>query len=649
MSIAPASSGVGPSGPAPAPVARRPDTAPQIPEPSTSPAFAPVSVASVSERLDLLARAALLCEGRVEAGVLDDVRAVSERAGERALLSPGHTVVALAGATGSGKSTLFNALAGIELSDVGVRRPTTSTAMACIWGTDPADDVLDWLDVPQRRRVVRDSELDAEHDPGLQGLVLLDLPDHDSRQVAHRMEVDRLVRMVDLLVWVLDPQKYADAALHDRYLRAMRSRQSCMLAVLNQVDTLKPAEIHECLNDLRRLLAAEGLPDVPVVGISGQVGTGLDELRALLVERVTARRGLADRLEADLRMAVDRLAGAAVCSPGPQGEGVPVEHLEGELVDRLTRAAGVPALVETVEAEHLAVGLAIIDWPPARWVDRSRRDPLEVIRAREEERARAGRAMAEALAVLEVPAAEPGPSAQEPTPVQEEDAPAASSPAESSPATPHDGEGEGGPARGSADRPAGAAAAPVRRAPTDETRVDESVRSLVETATARMPHSWQALVRARLGTAARGLVDELDEALDERLAQAMPGSSRYPVYLWVVQVLQWVLLAGVVVGVAWTGYLVGMVVGGTPPEPTRLGVVPLPVALLAVGVVGGFAVTALAPRLVRRSAAARREQVEQATLSAVHDVAQRLVLQPLAQETRRHSEAVAALEHLRGR
>ena len=50
----------------------------------------------------------------------------------------------------------------------------------------------------------------------LAGLVLLDLPDHDSTVAAHRIEVDRLVALVDLLVWVLDPQKYADAAVHER-------------------------------------------------------------------------------------------------------------------------------------------------------------------------------------------------------------------------------------------------------------------------------------------------------------------------------------------------------------------------------------------------------------------------------------------------
>ena len=64
------------------------------------------------------------------------------RAGERLGHGVEHTVVALAGATGSGKSSLFNALAGADLSTVGVRRPTTSVTSACAWGED-ASALLD--------------------------------------------------------------------------------------------------------------------------------------------------------------------------------------------------------------------------------------------------------------------------------------------------------------------------------------------------------------------------------------------------------------------------------------------------------------------------------------------------------------------------
>ena len=76
------------------------------------------------------------------------------------------------------------------------------------------DRLLDWLEVPRRHR--------HAPEPALDGLVLLDLPDHDSVKLEHRLEVDRLVGLVDVLVWVLDPEKYADAAVHDRYLAPAR-------------------------------------------------------------------------------------------------------------------------------------------------------------------------------------------------------------------------------------------------------------------------------------------------------------------------------------------------------------------------------------------------------------------------------------------
>ncbi|MGZ4609802.1 MAG: ABC transporter, partial [Actinomycetes bacterium] len=47
-------------------------------------------------------------EGRAEPALLTRASAVATRAGQRLRLSGEHTVVALAGSTGSGKSSLFN-------------------------------------------------------------------------------------------------------------------------------------------------------------------------------------------------------------------------------------------------------------------------------------------------------------------------------------------------------------------------------------------------------------------------------------------------------------------------------------------------------------------------------------------------------------
>ena len=75
-----------------------------------------------------LADALAACEGRIEPEQLAPANALVDRVSRRLKLSADHTVVALAGATGSGKSSTFNALTGIDLAAVGVRRPTTSWA-----------------------------------------------------------------------------------------------------------------------------------------------------------------------------------------------------------------------------------------------------------------------------------------------------------------------------------------------------------------------------------------------------------------------------------------------------------------------------------------------------------------------------------------
>ena len=116
----------------------------------------------IGARIEGLDAAIVASRGRLPDALLDDSQTVLERASSRLWLSADHTVVALAGATGSGKSSTFNALTGLELSAVGVRRPTTSWATACVWGADGAEDLLDWLGIPPRHRVVR--ELDARRD-----------------------------------------------------------------------------------------------------------------------------------------------------------------------------------------------------------------------------------------------------------------------------------------------------------------------------------------------------------------------------------------------------------------------------------------------------------------------------------------------------
>ena len=128
------------------------------------------STAPLPQRLAALKEAAQQAQGRIDPQVEAQVEAVLAHVDKRLAFSGDTTVVAIAGATGSGKSSLFNAVSKTTLAEPGVRRPTTSAAMAASFG-DEQTALLDWLDVPRRHLVTGAPEMD--------GLMLLDLPDHE--------------------------------------------------------------------------------------------------------------------------------------------------------------------------------------------------------------------------------------------------------------------------------------------------------------------------------------------------------------------------------------------------------------------------------------------------------------------------------------
>ncbi|MEU0490335.1 GTPase [Nocardiopsis sp. NPDC006139] len=331
--------------------------------------------AELVERLDALSTLAELGQGDLPQEITARSAQLLDHAGARLRLSAEHTVVALAGGTGSGKSSLFNALCGLELSQTGITRPTTSQAHACVWGHEGADALLSWLGVPTRLRHSRSSVLDSGSSE-LTGLVLLDLPDHDSVRSMHTAEADRLIGSVDLLVWVLDPQKYADAAVHHRYLAKMAGHGAVTVAVLNQVDKVEPDELKELLTDLRRLLESESGVHPRVLTTSTLTGQGIRDLREFLAETVRERRALVDRLVADLDQVVAPYAEYIGEAEVP--ENVPAE-VRSRVQEGLARAAAVTAVADAVEANDVRRGRRRVGWPVARRAARLRKDPLAAV------------------------------------------------------------------------------------------------------------------------------------------------------------------------------------------------------------------------------------------------------------------------------
>ncbi|MEU9413200.1 YfjP family GTPase [Streptomyces sp. NPDC048281] len=315
-----------------------------------APAPAPLAYdGPLRSRLDALRELVGLSRTRLDSNTLAEAGRVLDEAATRRRLSGQHTVVALAGATGSGKSQLFNALAGVAISETGVRRPTTAAPIACSW-SDGSAALIDRLGIPGRlrRRPVHNPEADAQ----LRGLVLIDLPDHDSAAVQHRAQVDRILKLVDAVIWVVDPEKYADAVLHERYLRPMAGHAEVMFIVLNQTDRLPGEATDQVLDDLRRLLDDDGIalgeygdPGATVLALSALTGDGVGELREVLGQFVSERGAAARRVAADVDAAATRLR--PVYATGRRA-GL-TEEARDEFAGRLADAVGATAAGEAAE------------------------------------------------------------------------------------------------------------------------------------------------------------------------------------------------------------------------------------------------------------------------------------------------------------
>ena len=331
----------------------------------------------LDRRLDALNEARELANGALPDEVLDGVLQVLDRASSRRSLSADHTVVGFFGATGSGKSSLFNVVSGAELATAAARRPTTSEPLAGIWGAEGSDELLDWLEVRNRHHA---APVPGFADEGT-GLILLDLPDFDSTRAANREIVERMVGLVDVLVWVLDPQKYADAAVHNDFLTPLASHGAVTLVVLNQIDRLPGHEVAPVLESLKGILARDGLGKVQVIGASALAGTGVDKVRAAIRQVASQRQAQSQRLGADVTRAAARLAEASGPGAAP---GVKAAS-KSRLAEELSVAANVQVVVDAVVRSYQLESTRRTGWPVTRWLVRFRPDPLRRLNLRRED------------------------------------------------------------------------------------------------------------------------------------------------------------------------------------------------------------------------------------------------------------------------
>lgn len=589
-------------------------------------------------------------EGRVPETVLLDAAETLERLSQRRELSTEHTVIGFFGATGSGKSTLFNAIAGQNIALSAPTRPTTSTVQAAIWDAEGSEELLDWLGIdkrvyPQTQALAAEGEATGGNEaggnnkatgnnksaggvaapnavtepaPGLfnrirravggrgemrtrtGGLILLDMPDFDSVTTTNRDLAARMMRYVDVLVWVVDPQKYADAVIHRDFMVPLAASGAQALCVLNQADKLAPAEVPAVLASLTRLLQAEGteahLLAAPIA-VSARTGEGVDVLRDLLAQVAAAKSLSLQRTDAQLHATASQLRTYA----GGEGTvlaGAYALEAEQKLVKACYSSSQAEQVLEAATASYRRAAGQRTGWILTRWMSRLKADPLRRLHLGQQDETKSASKAEKSAGML-------------------------------------GSDSENAPELVASSLPPLSAAQKAGMA--------NAVRQYSKQMAARIDEPWKRSIKE----AALSREAELPELLERDMVRIDYGLGR-TCDPWVIfNALQWIALLSALVGVGWLTLISGLAYLQIqlPPAPTPEGSpVPLPTLLLLLGVLLGIASAGVGRLLTAMGSRYYARKLRGRLQTGVEKAVQSCVVAPVQQEAKRLNAYRKALD-----
>lgn len=577
-------------------------------------------------------------EGRVPETVLLDAAETLERLSQRRELSTEHTVIGFFGATGSGKSTLFNAIAGQNIALSAPTRPTTSTVQAAIWEAEGSEELLDWLGIdkrvyPQTQALAAEGETTegnkatggvaapntvTEPAPGLfnrirravggrgemrtrtGGLILLDMPDFDSVTTTNRDLAARMMRYVDVLVWVVDPQKYADAVIHRDFMVPLAASGAQALCVLNQADKLAPAEVPAVLASLTRLLQAEGteahLLAAPIA-VSARTGEGVDVLRDLLAQVAAAKSLSLQRTDAQLHATASQLRTYA----GGEGTvlaGAYALEAEQKLAKACYTSSQAEQVLQAATASYRRAAGQHTGWILTRWMSRLKADPLRRLHLGQQDETKSASKAEKSSGML-------------------------------------GSDSENAPELVASSLPPLSAAQKAGMA--------NAVRQYSKQMAARVEDPWKRSMKE----AALSREAELPELLERDMMRIDYGLGRTRAPWVIFNALQWIALLSALVGVGWLTLISGMAYLQIqlPPAPTPEGSpVPLPTLLLLLGILLGIASAGVGRLLTAMGSRYYARKLRGRLQTGVEKAVQSCVVAPVQLEAKRLNSYRKALD-----
>lgn len=508
----------------------------------------------------------------------EDLRRLENQLERRDALDPRVTVIAVAGPSGTGKSTVVNTLARRNsLVPTGMHRPTTTELVAYVdaevtaalflelsgilrsvsveFCTTRSNPLRDSLGMVGEGHQVRSALTQCGHP------IVVEVP--DTLLVPELTSAaSQVLETADLILWTTDSQKYADAAFHSRISAFPRHPNSYF--VLTHTEGLTESQLQTLNQELAAIAERIGVsPEILQISLYDE--SSLARFRETVAElshapearwrgQQAAIHHAATKLGQDLELDVTgEFSTQPVQAPSVAS---PPSPAETKLVDQVTQVSGLSAVQANFSKQYLRAGGFWTLWPVLNWLAGIK--PLAHVN--QDNSATPGEPEADKPV---------GPSA-DPSPEQTADESTTPAVADSTP-----------------DLPSVAPQADSlnRFFPrVNVAGITSAARTYAATASAHRPSKWVDFAQLKAVELSGNLVSALNLALESWKFPARPARTWWRIW----RLGHWFWLAALVVGLLWSlvagvAFLGG---AGTSAAVWMVGPVPFPLLALVVAVAG---------------------------------------------------------------